>query len=75
LTEFLTADRLRQLQPETAALRVDRYELPNLWALSFVIVGLLGKGVAATSRLGGQAKSLAEWFRARVVELPEVLLT
>ena len=51
-----------------------RYELPNLRALNFVIVGLLGEGVASSLRPDAQAKWLGEWLRARVVELPEALL-
>jgi hypothetical protein len=74
LTEFLTVEELRRLLPEAAPLRVDRYELPNLRALNFVIYGLLGEGVAASTRLDAQAKSLGEWFRAREVDLPAVLL-
>jgi len=65
---------LQRLLPEAAPLRVDRYELPNLLALNFVIHGLLGEGVAASTRLDAQAKSLGEWLRARIVDLPAVLL-
>jgi hypothetical protein len=36
--------------------------------------GLLGEGVAASTRQDGQAKSLGEWLRARVVDVPESLL-
>jgi hypothetical protein len=65
---------LRELLPETADLAVDRHRLPNLRALNFVIRGLLQEGVAASTRQDGQAKSLGEWLRARVVELPSALL-
>jgi hypothetical protein len=74
LAEFLSSERLKQLLPETAPLEVRRYELPNLRALNFVIVGLLGEGVASSVRPDPQAKSLGEWLRARVVDVPEVLL-
>jgi hypothetical protein len=74
LATFLTVTRLQELLPETAPLQVDRYKLPNLLALNFVITGLLGEGVAASTRLDGQAKSLGEWLRARVVEIPAKLL-
>jgi hypothetical protein len=74
LEGFLTVERLRALLPETAPLEVRRHELPNLWALNFVIVGLLGEGVASSLRPDAQAKSLGEWLRARVVEIPEALL-
>ena len=74
LAEFLTVDRLRELLPETAPLPVRRHELPNIRAVNFVIVGLLGEGVAASTRQDGQAKSLGEWLRARIVEIPRGLL-
>jgi hypothetical protein len=74
LDGFLTVERLKALLPEAAALEVRRYALPNLRALNFVIVGLLGEGVASSIRPDAQAKSLGEWLRARVVEIPEALL-
>ena len=36
--------------------------------------GLLEEGVAASSRQDAQAKSLGEWLRARVVDVPSALL-
>ena len=53
---------------------MDRHRLANIWSLNFVIHGLLGDGVAASSRQDPQAKSLGEWLRARVVDIPEELL-
>ena len=68
LQAWLTTDRLRQLAPaETEGLVVHRYRLDNLRALNFVIVGLLGRGVAQNSRQDTQAKSLGEFIRARIV--------
>lgn len=74
LASQLTVERLRQLVPEAAGLEVRRFELPNLWALNFVLVGLLGEGVASSVRFDPQAKSLGEYVRSRIVELPESLL-
>jgi hypothetical protein len=74
LAGFLTVEMLKELLPETAPLPVQRYELPNLRALNFVIIGLLGEGAAASTRLDPQAKSLGEWLRARVVDIPEELM-
>ena len=54
--------------------RMSRPELPNLYALNFVIRGLLGEGVASSARTDPQAKTLAEYFRARVADLPRKLL-
>jgi hypothetical protein len=70
LHQHLTVERLQQLLPEAADLRVERFDLPNLWSLNFVLHGLLQEGVAASTRQDGQAKGLGEWLRARVVDLP-----
>jgi hypothetical protein len=67
LASWLTADRLAELLPEAHGLDVHRYELPNLLALNFVIVGHLGEGVAATTAFDAQAKGLGEYLRSRVV--------
>jgi hypothetical protein len=70
----LTVDRLGVLLPEAAGLLVERHDLPNLWSLNFVIHDLLEEGVAASTRIDAQAKSLGEWLRARVVDIPASLL-
>jgi hypothetical protein len=74
LDRYLSVERLRALLPETAELPIDRYQLPNIHSLNFVIHGLLEEGVAASTRQDPQAKSLGEWLRARVVEIPAALL-
>ncbi|MFJ8054811.1 acyclic terpene utilization AtuA family protein [Streptomyces sp. NPDC096142] len=74
LAHALTTERFRQLLPETAELQVVRHVLPNLRALNFVVVGILGEGVAAQHRFDPQAKALGEWLRSRRLDIPEVLL-
>jgi hypothetical protein len=75
LTRTLTVDALRQLMPaETGGLEVERAELPNLYALNFVIRGLLGRGVAASTRTDPQAKGLGEYLRAKLLDIPIELL-
>ncbi|MEV7984830.1 acyclic terpene utilization AtuA family protein [Micromonospora sp. NPDC085948] len=74
LRAWLTVERLAELLPETAPLPVRRYELPNLRAVNFVIEGLLGAGVAASTRFDPQAKALGELLRARIVDLPAEVL-
>ncbi len=75
LAWYLTVDRLRAMMPvETAGLDVDRYELPNLRAINLIIKGLLGRGVAASTRTDGQAKGLGEYLRAKVVDVPVALV-
>ena len=74
LASFLTVERFRALLPEARGLQVRRYELPNLLALNFVVVGLLGEGVSSSTRIDPQAKGLGEWLRARIVDLPVALV-
>ncbi|MCU0268037.1 MAG: DUF1446 domain-containing protein [Acidimicrobiales bacterium] len=74
LRATLTVERLRELLPELRELEVQRHELPELRALNFVVVGLLGRGVAASTRSDPQAKGLGEYLRAKVVDIPEPLL-
>ncbi len=70
LRQHLTTGRFRELLTESAALDVDRYELPNLLALNFVVHGLLAPGVSATTRPDAQAKGLGEYLRSRLVTVP-----
>jgi hypothetical protein len=74
LRATLTTERLRALLPETASLAIDRYELPNLRAVNFVVRGLLDGGATEARRFDKQAKALGEWVRARHVQLPVRLL-
>jgi hypothetical protein len=50
------------------------FELPNLRAVNVVVYGILGEGVASSTRPDPQAKGLGEYLRSRVVEVPEGLL-
>jgi len=74
LDALLTVDRFKELLAETKELEVERHPLPNLRAINFVVRGLLGEGVASSTRQDAQAKGLGEYLRAKVVDVPEVLL-
>jgi hypothetical protein len=74
LNSTLTTEELRRLLPEARELAIDRYELPNLGAVNFLVRGLLGTGATSTLRLDSQAKALGEWLRARSINAPRSLL-
>ena len=74
LSRGLTVEKFKELLPETKEYDVDRYDLPNIRALNFVVRGLLGEGVAAGTRQDPQAKGLGEWLRSRHVNIPVDLL-
>lgn len=74
LQSTFTVHKLKELLPEAAPFTVRRYELPNLWALNFVIEDILGQGVSSNARFDPQAKGLGEWLRSRMIDIPEELL-
>jgi hypothetical protein len=74
LRAMLTIEKFVELVPEASELEIHRFELPNLLALNFVVVGLLGQGVASSTRPDPQAKGLGEFIRSRYVEIPEQLV-
>ncbi|WP_426245502.1 acyclic terpene utilization AtuA family protein [Nocardioides sp. LHG3406-4] len=74
LAKLITPQKVRELVPEAAELEIDVYNLPNLGAVNVVIHGLLGAGVAASTRFDPQAKGLGEWMRSRLVHVEEGLV-
>ena len=70
LLTWLTEERFRALLPEADGLAVDVHPLPNLRAVNVVVHGLLGEGVASSTRFDPQAKGLGEYLRSRLVDLP-----
>jgi hypothetical protein len=66
--------RLVELLPEAKDLPVRVHPLPNLRAVNVVIEGMLGEGVASSTRFDPQAKGLGEWLRSRIVDVPVALL-
>jgi Acyclic terpene utilisation family protein AtuA len=74
LAALLTPDRVRELLPEAADLPVTVHPLPNLRAVNVVVDGLLGAGVAASTRFDPQAKAVGEWLLGRTVDVPEELV-
>ena len=74
LQKLITPQRVRQLVPEAEDLDVEVYVLPNLGGVNVLLRGLLGDGVAASTRFDPQAKGLGEWVRSRMVAIEDSLL-
>ena len=53
---------------------IDRYDFPNIKAVNFYIRGVLGDGIAASTRTDGQAKSLGEYLGAKLIDVPQTLV-
>lgn len=70
LREFLTVERLKEIMVDVRPFEIERYEFPNLFALNFYIHDILQDGVSSSTRMDPQAKTLGEYLRAKVVEIP-----
>ncbi|GAB7347764.1 hypothetical protein MBLNU459_g5311t1 [Dothideomycetes sp. NU459] len=53
---------------------VERVEFPGIWAVHFVVYGILGRGVSSASRLDGFGKGFADYLRDKVVDVPVEIL-
>ena len=58
LVAQLTADRVEQFFSGLGATRVERYELPNILALNFVLYNALAGGASSSLRIDTQGKLL-----------------
>lgn len=62
LASLLTTDRVRRRLGLGDGQRIDRYELPALGAMNFVIHGLLAGGVTRSVALDAHGKCLGAWL-------------
>ncbi|MEM7473558.1 MAG: hypothetical protein AAF483_01060 [Planctomycetota bacterium] len=60
LCDLATEHRVLQHFAHTPVKRVQRFELPNLWALNFILFGVLGKGGSQSLAIDAQGKALGQ---------------
>lgn len=53
---------------------LERVEFPKIFAVHFVVYGILGRGVSGSSRLDCLGKGFADFVRDRIVDVPEAFL-
>lgn len=72
LRSFLSTPTLRKILGRDAekAVLIERCEFPQLRVVHFVLHGVLGTGVGTTAVLDALGKNVAEFLRARQVEIP-----
>src|SRR4051812_43936430 len=70
LRRVLTADRVRAFFAPMGVSGVERYELPNLGALNFVVRGILAGGAARSMRIDAQGKALGQVILEMEIEKP-----
>jgi len=71
LLREVTAERVLQFFADRVKGPVERYELPNLGALNFVLRRALGGGGTVSLRTDAQGKTLASALLAMEIELDE----
>jgi hypothetical protein len=71
LARYLTADLVRAHLAPLITGGVDRYELPNLWALNFVLHGALDGGGTRSLRIDAQGKVLSTALLRLVLDVPD----
>lgn len=76
LQSFMTSQKMIELLGDdwSDKFAVERCEFPMLWAVHFVVKGILQEGVSSSSLVDGFGKSFGEFIRARHVDLPADLL-
>ena len=74
LKENLTADRVKEHMKHICQGKVERYELPNIEALNFVLHQSLGGGGTVSLKLDAQGKTHASMLLRMEMEVPEELL-
>ncbi len=71
LKEWLTPDRVKAHFREIVKGRVDRYDLPNLRGLNFILHDSLGGGGSASLKTDAQGKTHAMALLRMIVEVPD----
>lgn len=75
LAGYLTAERLRDLLGLGTDVVIERYEMPRLHGVSFVLRGYFGTSGSANLDLDQIGKSLGEFLRSRHVDVPVAFLS
>jgi len=66
----LTPDVVRSYFQSLGPIRVDRYEIPSLWAFNFLLHGVLGEGGSRSLRVDAQGKALGVALLEMEMDLP-----
>lgn len=71
LEKYVTRDRVRQHFRGVITGDVERYELPNLGALNFLLHGALGGGGTLSLKTDAQGKVFSTALLRMIVDVPE----
>lgn len=71
LDEFLTVPVVKKHFASLSTGPVERYQLPNLWALNFLLHGALGGGGTRSLKVDAQGKVLSTAMLRLVLDIPD----
>jgi len=75
LRQFLSVERMKTLlAKEYNGKEIDRFELPHINAVHFLLRDHLDRGVSCTTTVDFLGKNVAEFIRAREVDIPRAFL-
>ena len=73
IRDILTVERVKKHFEGITLGEVERFELPNLWAVNFVLHNTLGGGGTVSLKLDAQGKTIASAMLMMQVEVPDNL--
>jgi hypothetical protein len=71
LAKYLTADRVKKHFQGIALGKVERFEMPNLWAINFLLHESLGGGGTKSLKNDAQGKTLSSAMLRMELEIDE----
>lgn len=76
LRSFLTLEKMKSLvgRDWKDEYKIERVEFPKLYAVHFVIYGILGRGVSSSTLLDNRGKGFTDYIRAKHVPVPKKFL-
>ena len=69
LCDFMTEERVLDFFSTLPVTKVTRYEMPNLWALNFILHDGLGKGGSRSLAIDAQGKALGQALLTMTVDV------
>ncbi len=73
LRTYFTRERLQKLIGEDwrKSYFIERIEMPLIYAVHFVVYGILGRGVSSSVILDSLGKGFADYIRSKYIDVPE----
>ncbi len=73
IRDALSVERVREHFAGICNGEVERFELPNLWALNFLLHNALGGGGTVSLKLDAQGKTLSSAMLRMMIDVPDDL--